>query len=70
MQNQDLPADLLAEIETQKTGAGPLSVSEMVELNELRIVRKERGRLGLLNTARFEHLENRKVLFDNKSENR
>lgn len=55
----DLPADLRAEIERQKTGTGPLSQAERVEMNELEIVLEDRGRLGMLNQARLDHLKAR-----------
>lgn len=60
--NEDIPADLAAEIEKQKTGSGPLTVDELKELNELHWIRQERGKLGMLNSARLEHLEAREKL--------
>lgn len=52
-------AAIQAEIEKQKTGTGPLSDAEKLELNELRMTRESRGKLGRLNTARLEWLEQR-----------
>jgi len=54
-----VPPDVLAEIEKQKTGTGPLTLTERIELNELKIVRLNRGKLGLVNQARLEWLESR-----------
>lgn len=50
---------VLAEIEKQKTGTGPLTDAERIELNELRIVKDQRGKLGRLNQARLDWLEGR-----------
>lgn len=55
----EIPQDLAAEIEKQKTGQGPLSSDERLELNELRIVKENRGKLGMLNQARLDWLESR-----------
>jgi len=52
-------AQMHAAIESEKTGTGPLTAQERVELNELRETRKSRGKLGDLNQARLEWLENR-----------
>lgn len=54
-----IPPDLQAAIESERHGTGPLSASEVVEMNELEICRQERGRLGMLNTARLEWLRER-----------
>jgi hypothetical protein len=61
--NDDLPKDLLEAIEQEKTGTGPLTIVELVDLNELRICLKYRGRLGWLNSARLEHLKARQAIF-------
>jgi len=52
-------AQIQAEIEKEKTGTGPLSPQERVELNELRITRESRGKLAILNQTRLEWLEQR-----------
>lgn len=53
------PADLRAAIDAEKTGTGPLSTDEKVEMNELEITLAENGRLGKLNMARLENLRAR-----------
>lgn len=58
-QRDDIPPDLQAAIEAERHGTGPLSAPELVEMNELEICRKERGRLGMLGTARLEWLKER-----------
>ena len=58
-QRDDIPPDLQAAIEAERHGTGPLSTSEVVEMNELEIVRQQRGRLGMLGTARLEWLKER-----------
>jgi hypothetical protein len=51
--------DLEVAIEAERHGEGPLLPSERLELNELRFVLSERGKLGVLNSARLDHLESR-----------
>lgn len=58
----DIPKDLEAEIEKQKTGTGPLTGEERSELNELRLVKENRGKLSMLAQARVDHLESREKL--------
>jgi len=53
------PADLRDAIAKEKTGSGPLTPSERVEMNELEITRQSRGHLGALNQARLDHLKSR-----------
>jgi len=53
------PPDLQAAIEAERHGTGPISVSESVEMNELEITLAQRGRLGMLNTARLEWIRER-----------
>lgn len=57
--NPDIPDDLREAIENEKRGSGPLTPMERVDLNELEILRNERGRLSLLNQARLDHLRSR-----------
>jgi hypothetical protein len=52
----DIPDDLRQTMADERHGSGPLSVDERVEMNELLIIREERGRLGLLNATRLDHL--------------
>lgn len=54
-----IPPDLQAAIEAERHGTGPLSATEFVDMNELEIVRQQRGRLGMLGTARLEWLKER-----------
>lgn len=58
-QCEDTPPDLQAAIEAERHGTGPLDLSELLDMNELEIVRQQRGRLGMLNTARLEWLKER-----------
>lgn len=61
-QQPDIPKDLEAEIEKQKTGTGPLTGEERSELNELRLVKDNKGKLSMLSQARVDHLESREKL--------
>lgn len=58
-ETSEVPQDLAAEIDKQKTGTGPLTREELVELNELRAVNESRGKLGMLSQARVDNLESR-----------
>jgi len=58
----EIPADLQTAIAGERHGTGPLSVAERVELNELRITKESRGKLGALNTARLAWLEQREKM--------
>lgn len=53
------PPDLQAAIEAERHGTGPLTIQEAVEMNELEITLTQRGRMGMLNTARMDWLRER-----------
>ena len=55
----EIPLDLQAAIEAERTGDGPLTIQEYAEMNDLEWIREQRGSLGMLNTARLEWLRER-----------
>ena len=55
----EIPLDLQAAIEAERTGEGPLTIQEYAEMNDLEWIREQRGSLGMLNTARLEWLRER-----------
>lgn len=56
----EIPPDLQAAIEAERTGEGPLNRHEVFELAALEISMEMRGgRLGMLCTARLEWLRER-----------
>jgi hypothetical protein len=58
-QDEIAEQQIQAEEAKERTGTGPLTASEKVELNEFRLTRESRVKLGRLNQARMEHLESR-----------
>jgi hypothetical protein len=53
------PAERLVTDVFEATGKGPLTDAERREVNELRRIREDKGKLGTLNTRRLEALEER-----------